>query len=35
MAGRVVTSMDVAITTMNGLLIVGTTALALWFGRNR
>ncbi|CEL28082.1 MULTISPECIES: ABC transporter ATP-binding protein [Pseudomonas] len=30
MAGRVVTSMDVAITTMNGLLIVGTTALALW-----
>ncbi|MBS4079575.1 ABC transporter ATP-binding protein [Pseudomonas rustica] len=30
LAGRVVTSMDVAITTMNGLLIVGTTALALW-----
>ncbi|MBC3208423.1 ABC transporter ATP-binding protein [Pseudomonas sp. SWRI111] len=30
MAGRVVTSMDVAITAMNGLLIVGTTALALW-----
>lgn len=30
MAGRVVTSMDVTITTMNGLLIVGTTALALW-----
>ena len=30
MAGRVVTSMDVAITTMNGLLIVGTTGLALW-----
>ncbi|WP_426206692.1 ABC transporter ATP-binding protein [Pseudomonas sp. TWP3-1] len=30
LAGRVVTSMDVAITAMNGLLIVGTTALALW-----
>ncbi len=30
MAGRVVTSMDVTITTMNGLLIVSTTALALW-----
>ncbi|WP_085706857.1 ABC transporter ATP-binding protein [Pseudomonas sp. B35(2017)] len=30
LAGRVVTSMDVAITTMNGMLIVGTTALALW-----
>lgn len=30
MAGRVVTSMDVVITAMNGLLIVGTTALALW-----
>ena len=30
LAGRVVTSMDVVITTMNGLLIVGTTGLALW-----
>jgi ATP-binding cassette subfamily B multidrug efflux pump len=30
MASRVVTSMDVAITTMNGLLIVGTTGLAVW-----
>jgi len=30
MAGRVVTSMDVVITAMNGLLIVGTTGLALW-----
>lgn len=30
LAGRVVTSMDVVITSMNGLLIVGTTALALW-----
>ena len=30
LAGRVVTSMDIAITTMNGLLIVGTTGLALW-----
>ncbi|SEM39968.1 ATP-binding cassette, subfamily B, multidrug efflux pump [Pseudomonas sp. ok272] len=30
LAGRVVTSMDVAITSMNGLLIVGTTGLALW-----
>jgi ATP-binding cassette subfamily B multidrug efflux pump len=30
LAGRVVTSMDVAITSMNGLLIVTTTALALW-----
>ena len=30
MAGRVVTSMDVAITSMNGLLIVTTTGLALW-----
>ncbi|KAF1066537.1 MAG: putative multidrug export ATP-binding/permease protein [Pseudomonas citronellolis] len=29
-AGRVVTSMDVSITAMNGLLIVGTTGLALW-----
>jgi ATP-binding cassette subfamily B multidrug efflux pump len=30
LAGRVVTSMDVVITTMNGLLIVSTTGLALW-----
>ncbi|WP_347904646.1 ABC transporter ATP-binding protein [Pseudomonas purpurea] len=30
LAGRVVTSMDVVITSMNGLLIVATTALALW-----
>jgi ATP-binding cassette subfamily B multidrug efflux pump len=30
LAGRVVTSMDVVITSMNGLLIVSTTALALW-----
>ena len=30
LAGRVVTSMDVTITLMNGLLIVGTTGLALW-----
>ncbi|WP_413740550.1 ABC transporter ATP-binding protein [Sodalis sp. RH14] len=30
LASRVVTSMDVAITTLNGLLIVGTTGLALW-----
>ncbi|SDS87292.1 ATP-binding cassette, subfamily B, multidrug efflux pump [Pseudomonas asplenii] len=30
LASRVVTSMDVAITTMNGLLIVSTTGLALW-----
>ncbi|WP_277962391.1 ABC transporter ATP-binding protein [Pseudomonas sp. RIT-To-2] len=30
MASRVITSMDVAITTLNGLLIVGTTGLALW-----
>jgi ATP-binding cassette subfamily B multidrug efflux pump len=30
LAGRVVTSMDVVITSMNGLLIVTTTALALW-----
>nr|WP_314531579.1 ABC transporter ATP-binding protein [uncultured Pseudomonas sp.] len=30
LAGRVVTSMDVVITSMNGLLIVGTTGLALW-----
>jgi ATP-binding cassette subfamily B multidrug efflux pump len=30
LAGRVVTSMDVVITTMNGLLIVTTTGLALW-----
>ncbi len=29
-AGRVVTSMDVSITFMNGLLIAGTTGLALW-----
>ncbi len=29
LASRVVTSMDVAITTLNGLLIVGTTGLAL------
>ncbi|MCF4998802.1 ATP-binding cassette domain-containing protein [Pseudomonas syringae] len=30
LAGRVVTSMDVVITGMNGMLIVGTTGLALW-----
>jgi ATP-binding cassette subfamily B multidrug efflux pump len=30
LAGRVVTSMDVVITSMNGLLIVCTTGLALW-----
>jgi len=30
LAGRVVTSMDVVITGMNGLLIVATTGLALW-----
>ncbi|WP_053214395.1 ABC transporter ATP-binding protein [Pseudomonas sp. Q12-87] len=30
LAGRVVTSMDVVITSMNGMLIVGTTGLALW-----
>lgn len=30
MAGRVVTSMDVSITFFNGLLIAGTTGLALW-----
>ncbi len=30
MAGRVVTLMDVVITSMNGALIVGTTGLALW-----
>ncbi|MEG7362242.1 ABC transporter ATP-binding protein [Pseudomonas citronellolis] len=29
-AGRVVTSMDVSITIMNGILIAGTTGLALW-----
>ncbi|TCV95593.1 ABC transporter ATP-binding protein [Biostraticola tofi] len=30
LAGRVVTSMDVAITSLNGVLIVSTTGLALW-----
>ena len=30
LASRVVTSMDVTITTMNGLLIVSTSGLALW-----
>lgn len=30
LASRVITAMDFAITTINGLLIVGTTALALW-----
>ncbi|MHC8368093.1 ABC transporter ATP-binding protein [Pseudomonas sp. ZT5P21] len=30
LAGRVVTSMDVVVTSMNGLLIVTTTGLALW-----
>ncbi|MFV3333579.1 ABC transporter ATP-binding protein [Pseudomonas sp. NY15437] len=30
LAGRVVTSMDVTITVFNGLLIAGTTGLALW-----
>ncbi len=30
MASRVITSMDFAITAINGLLIVGTTGLALW-----
>lgn len=29
-AGRVVTSLDVTITVMNGVLITGTTGLALW-----
>ncbi len=28
--GRMVTNMDVVITTLNGLLIVGTTGLSLW-----
>lgn len=30
LAGRLVTGMDVSITTLNGLLIVSTTGLALW-----
>ncbi len=30
LASRLVTGMDVTITTLNGLLIVGTTGLALW-----
>ena len=30
LASRVITSMDVVITTLNGLLVVGTTGLALW-----
>ncbi len=30
LASRVVTSMDVAITSLNGLLVVTTTGLALW-----
>ena len=30
LAGRVVTAMDVTITSLNGLLIAGTTGLALW-----
>lgn len=30
LASRVITSMDAAITTLNGLLIVSTTGLALW-----
>ncbi|MCO8162318.1 ABC transporter ATP-binding protein/permease [Pseudomonas sp. 21LCFQ010] len=30
LAGRVLTAMNVTITGMNGLLIVGTTGLALW-----
>ena len=30
LAGRVVTSMDVVITSLNGVLIVTTTGLALW-----
>ncbi|EJT84246.1 ABC transporter ATP-binding protein/permease [Pseudomonas putida S11] len=30
LAARVVTSMDVVITTLNGLLVVATTGLALW-----
>lgn len=30
LAGRVVTAMDTVITSMNGVLIVSTTALALW-----
>ena len=30
LAGRVVTSMDTVITSMNGVLIVSTTGLALW-----
>ncbi|MBA5707844.1 ABC transporter ATP-binding protein [Pseudomonas fulva] len=30
LASRVITSMDVVITTLNGVLVVGTTGLALW-----
>jgi ATP-binding cassette subfamily B multidrug efflux pump len=30
LAARIITSMDVVITTLNGILIVGTTGLALW-----
>lgn len=30
LASRVITSMDVVITTLNGFLVVGTTGLALW-----
>jgi ATP-binding cassette subfamily B multidrug efflux pump len=30
LAGRVITSMDTVITTLNGILIVTTTGLALW-----
>ena len=30
LASRVITSMDVVITTLNGLLVVATTGLALW-----
>ncbi|HEY0286302.1 MAG TPA: ABC transporter ATP-binding protein [Pseudomonas sp.] len=30
LAGRVITSMDTVITTLNGILIVWTTGLALW-----
>ncbi|WP_268797443.1 ABC transporter ATP-binding protein [Pseudomonas huanghezhanensis] len=30
LAGRVITSMDTVITTLNGILIVSTTGLALW-----
>lgn len=34
LASRVITSMDVVITTLNGLLVVTTTSLALWLWSN-